>query len=524
MADVDVQRSSIDVTLPTRHERILHNAHKTALRDCRRAHTLALNPGRPPYCPSVPRRPISCDRPSHAPSTPSLQDHQGCGEQEGLAHAREPPPAPLLGARTVCRWYLVRGVNTYVLNVLASDMASSSDTPIAIVDDHDTDFFTTGMYPDESQAIFRDMLNRSYKQTLTRITSPSWTGSYIFDGECFTRSGATPNSQSTIGTYTRVAVYICLPPAAISNSPAAFASYTIDGTLQSTSYVPFTNSSLFIPRFAHFSSGLLLAIPGGHHNLTIQVSADPFHPYLLDYIVLWDRYLGPDHPYPGSPTYVSTFAQSSTPAVSTADQVSSSATLSLSGPVAFTSSTASGPGNTLLSASSAPPLSSPPAPYIVGAVVGSVAASAALLAMSYVMYRRHRKHGQKTTILLQGGSKSIEVRPAPTEDNFADEPDDPTSPLITEADGLPVAVGPLGAAESHPYDVPIDTTEGRYSTLVRHQTGKGKIKEIRLQPSQTGLETPYDPMPDTSASSCVFFEDASPDNLPLYSNSSAQAS
>ena len=286
-------------------------------------------------------------------------------------------------------------------------MASSSEnlTPIAVVDDHDTDFFMSGMYPDENQPIFRDMLNVSYKQTLTHVTLSSWTGSYIFDGECLTRGCTTPYSLPTLGTYTRVAVYICLPPTTISNSQAAFARYTIDGTLQSTSYVPFTNSSLFIPRFAHFSSGLLLAIPGGHHNLTIQVSADPSHAYLIDYIVLWDEYLGTDHPYPGSPTYVSTFAQSPTPAVSTADQASSSATLSLSGPVAFTSSTASAPGDAVPSPSSAPPPSFPASRIIASAVVGGVVASAALLAVSYFMYRRHRKHGQVAANPLSGESK-----------------------------------------------------------------------------------------------------------------------
>ncbi len=208
-------------------------------------------------------------------------------------------------------------------------------------------------------------------------------------------------TNETIGTYTRVAVYICLPPSATNVSQAAFASYTIDGTLQATSYVPFTKPDWFIPRFAHFSSDLLLAIPGGQHNLTIQVSADPSHPYLLDYIVLWDKYLGPDHAYPGSPTYVSTFPASPTPAVSTAVQepgLSGAATTSASLSAILTSSTASAPGDARPPASSASPPSPLVASRIAGAVLGSVAASAALLAVSYVMYRRHRKHGQTAIV------------------------------------------------------------------------------------------------------------------------------
>ncbi|KAM5532529.1 hypothetical protein V8D89_013816 [Ganoderma adspersum] len=372
-------------------------------------------------------------------------------------------------------------------------MASSSDnlTPIAIVDDHDTDLSMSGQYPDLHSSSYRDMINESYHQTLTYITTPSWTGSYIFDG-----------------TYTRVAVYICLPPAATDSSQAAFASYSIDGMLQATSYVPFTDIGLYIPRYAHFSSDLLLAIPGGHHNLTIQVSADPSHPYLLDYLVLWDKYLGPDHPYPGSPTYISTFSASSTPAQQPeASAAATSATLSFSGSTILTSSfTASTLGDALPTTSSAPPPSLLPASHIVGAVVGSVVASAALLAVSYVMYRHHRKHGHTEIVPPRGAPRA---------------PD--SQSLMAEADATAVTTRRLGAAESHLYDVPTTTAEGLYSTLVRHQTGKGKIKEIRLQPSRTGLDASYDSMPDTSAESSALFDDT-PNNLPLYSSSSAPPS
>ena len=112
-----------------------------------------------------------------------------------------------------------------------------------------------------------------------------------------------------------------------------------------------------------------------------------------------------------------------------------------------------------------------------------------------------------------------------TGSNLAVVPGAPDSQsLMVEADGPPVTIRPLGAAESHPYDVPTATAEGLYSTLVRHQTGKGKIKEIRLQPSQTGLDASYDSMPDTSAECSVHFEDSAPNNLPLYSSSSAPPS
>ena len=302
-------------------------------------------------------------------------------------------------------------------------MASSSDnfTPIAIIDDHDTDLSMSGQYPDLHSSFYRDMINESYHQTLTYVTTPSWTGSYIFDGEYLLSSSF--KATATLlhihdllsGTYTRVAVYICLPPAAINSSQAAFASYSIDGTLQATSYVPFTDIGLHIPRYAHFSSGLLLAIPGGQHNLTIQVSADPSHPYLLDYFMLWDKYLGPDHPYPGSPTYVSTFSASSTPSQQPeASAAATSGTLSLSGSTILTSSfTASTLGDVLPTTSSAPPPRLLPASRIAGAVVGSVVASAALLAVSYVMYRRHRKHGHTETVPRRGESKRIILECSP---------------------------------------------------------------------------------------------------------------
>ena len=71
---------------------------------------------------------------------------------------------------------------------------------------------------------------------------------------------------------------------------AAFATYIIDGTQVGASYVPFASRDLFVPRFAHFVSDLMLAIPGGTHNLTIQASGNPSHPYLLDYIVLFSQH------------------------------------------------------------------------------------------------------------------------------------------------------------------------------------------------------------------------------------------
>ncbi len=120
------------------------------------------------------------------------------------------------------------------------------------------------------------------------------------------------------------------------------------------------------------------------------------------------------------------------------------------------------------------------------------------------------------------------MRPTLTGRIPAGAPDDPMSPdsqpLMAEADAPPVVIRSLRAAESHPYDVPTSTAEGLYSTLVRHQTGKGKIKEIRLQPSQKRLDASYDSMPGMSVRSSLLFEDGSPDNLPLYSSSSAQAS
>ena len=117
------------------------------------------------------------------------------------------------------------------------------------------------------------------------------------------------------------------------------------------------------------------------------------------------------------------------------------------------------------------------------------------------------------------------MQPTLTGSNLAGAPGAPDSQsLMTGADAPPVTIRSLGAAESHPYDVPTATAEGLYSTLVRHQTGKGKIKEIRLQPSQTGLDASYHSMPDASAESSVLFEHSAPNNLPLYSSSSAPPS
>ncbi|KAI1790550.1 hypothetical protein LXA43DRAFT_973561 [Ganoderma leucocontextum] len=318
------------------------------------------------------------------------------------------------------------------------------------------------------------------------------------------------------GTYTRVAVYICIPPSPINITGAAFASYIIDGTQAGASYVPFADLNLFVPRFAHFVSDMMIAIPRGTHNLTIEASGDPNHPYLLDYIVLYDQYLGPDHPYPGSPTYISSLSASPTSTTST--NTSESTTTQQFGPLNIPTTalsevpTTSTALDTLPSASAQPSPSSPVASHIASTVLGSIAASAALLAMSYAMYmyRRHRKHGQTVT---------VPPRSAPGDPSSPD-----SRPLMAEADAPPVVAGPLGAAESHLYDVPTATAEGLYTTLVRHQTGKGKTKEIRLQPSQTSLDASYDSIAGKSAASSVLFGDPLPDNLPPYSRSPRQAS
>ncbi|PIL25868.1 hypothetical protein GSI_11621 [Ganoderma sinense ZZ0214-1] len=373
---------------------------------------------------------------------------------------------------------------------------SDDSVPIAVVDDSTIDLISHGIYPYTEH--YGAMLDASYNGTLTFSTVSSWSGSYLFDG-----------------TYTRVAVYICIPPAPINITGAAFATYTIDGTPVGASYVPFADLNLFVPRFAHFVSDMMIAIPGGTHNLTIQASGDANHPYLLDYIVLYDRYLGPDHPYPGSPTYVSSLSVSATSAISTTSTFEPPATqqpapLDLPSTSLSEAPTTSTGLDALPSASSQPAPSNPVRTYIASAVLGGVAASAALFIMSYVMYRRHRKHGHR--IPASPNNPSSGLRSSDSQ------------PLMAEADTPPVAIGPLRATQSHPFDVPTTTAEGLYSTLVRHQTGKGKIKEIRLQPSRTSFDASYDSMPGMSAFSDVLFEDGSPDNLPLYSNSSEQVS
>ena len=83
---------------------------------------------------------------------------------------------------------------------------------------------------------------------------------------------------------------------------------------------------------------------------------------------------------------------------------------------------------------------------------------------------------------------------------------------MAEAQGS--TTGAMGAAEGHLYDAPTDTPLGLYTTtLVRHQTGKGKVKEIRLQPSQTDLSDYFSSHADTSM-------EPLPENLPLYTSAS----
>ena len=81
-------------------------------------------------------------------------------------------------------------------------------------------------------------------------------------------------------------------------------------------------------------------------------------------------------------------------------------------------------------------------------------------------------------------------------------------------------VGATGAGEAHAYDVQTDSPLGLYTTVVRHQTGVGKVKEVRLQPSQTDLNDYFGAHADTSTVPHAVGSDASPENLPLYTSAS----
>lgn len=299
--------------------------------------------------------------------------------------------------------------------------SSNSSTPLAIIDDNSLDFISTGMFP--YTPMLGDMISASYNKSLTFSTEPSWNGTYIFDGVLFIHHGRPviiSHAPTSSGTYTRIAVYICVPPGAIDIAGTAYANYILDGTPAGGNYyVPLTNRDLFVPRFAHFISEEMLAIPGGTHNLTIEASGTPNHPYLLDYIVLWNQYLGPNDTYLDGPTYVSTLgstptsttptrAVSAQPGVTSVD-ISSVGTTSLSS--ILTSSTGSAPADTLPSASSQPSSNTPPTSHIVGAVTGSVVAAAALVALSYFVYYRRRRRGGVTAVPTEGESDGIVTSP-----------------------------------------------------------------------------------------------------------------
>ncbi|TBU42698.1 hypothetical protein BD309DRAFT_865789 [Dichomitus squalens] len=312
-------------------------------------------------------------------------------------------------------------------------------------------------------------------------------------------------------TVSMQAVYICIPPGPIDIPSTAFATYILDGIPAGPSYyVPLTDRNLFIPRFAHFTSEEMLAIPGGTHNLTIEASATLEHPYLLDYIVLWNKYLGPNQTYPDSPTLVSTLSAPPasgtvastgqtgvTPVVGVSNTSIPSPSSVLSSPVG------SAPVDTLPSASFQPSSRSPATSYIAGAIAGSIAAAAALVAASFFVYRRRRR-GKGTNV--------------PTDDssNECTYPDH--QPLMDEAQSS--RVGAMGAAEGHLHDSPTDTPLGFYTSLVRHETDRGKVKEIHLKPSRSDLSDYFGSHPDMSMEPHVITDDAPAETLPLYTRSS----